>query len=106
MVDNLGHPIRLNGVQLGASLAGKLSSELISIASRDGSGELASLTGHWGFIFNRSLPKASWLSSKKTVQSPAPGFGEKYWSLSGLPSHSLESAGGARLTVIFGQVFA
>ncbi|MGA7599074.1 MAG: hypothetical protein WCB23_14650 [Pseudolabrys sp.] len=38
-VDNLGHPIRLNGVQLGASLAGKLSSELISIASRDGSGE-------------------------------------------------------------------
>ena len=39
VVDNLGHPIRLNGVQLGASLAGKLSSELISIASRDGSGE-------------------------------------------------------------------
>ena len=24
-------------------------------------------------------------------QSPAPGFGEKYWSLSGFPSHSLES---------------
>src|SRR3954471_12225988 len=23
-------------------------------------------------------------------QSPAPGFGEKYWSLSGFPSHSLE----------------
>ena len=39
VVDDLGHPIRLNGVQLGASLAGKLSSELISIASRDGSGE-------------------------------------------------------------------
>jgi hypothetical protein len=38
-VDDLGHPIRLNGVQLGASLAGKLSSELSSIASRDGSGE-------------------------------------------------------------------
>jgi hypothetical protein len=37
--DNLGRPIRLNGVQLGASLAGKLSSEFISIASRDGSGE-------------------------------------------------------------------
>ena len=52
------------------------------------------------------VPSASWLSSKKTVQSPAPGFGEKYWSLSGLPSHSLELAGGARLTVIFGQVFA
>ena len=26
-------------------------------------------------------------------QSPAPGFGEKYCSLSGFPSHSLESAG-------------
>src|SRR5260370_63020 len=39
-------------------------------------------------------------------QSPAPGFGKKYWSLSGFPSHSLESGGGAFLTVIFGQIFA
>src|SRR5215470_6616970 len=39
-------------------------------------------------------------------QSPAPGFGEKYWSLSGFPSHSLESGGGAFLTIIFGQIFA
>src|SRR5207247_70031 len=39
-------------------------------------------------------------------QSPAPGFGEKYWSLSGFPSHSLESGGGAFLTVIFGNLFA
>src|SRR5262245_22267738 len=39
-------------------------------------------------------------------QSPVPGFGEKYWSLSGFPSHSLESGGGAFLTVIFGQIFA
>src|SRR5260370_20578957 len=39
-------------------------------------------------------------------QSPAPGFGEKYWSLSGLPSHSLESGGGAFLVIIFGQIFA
>src|SRR6516164_374172 len=39
-------------------------------------------------------------------QSPAPGFGEKYCSLSGFPSHSLESIGGAFLTVIFGQIFA
>ena len=31
----------------------------------------------------------------KPGQSPAPGFGEKYWSLSGFPSHSLESGGGA-----------
>src|SRR5262244_111835 len=40
----------------------------------------------------------------KPRQSPAPGFGEKYWSLSGFPSHSLESGGGAFLTVIFGQI--
>ena len=39
-------------------------------------------------------------------QSPAPEFGEKYCSLSGFPSHSLESAGGAFLTLIFGQIFA
>src|SRR5258706_13311736 len=39
-------------------------------------------------------------------QSPAPGFGEKYWSLSGFPSHSLESGGGAFFTPIFGQIFA
>src|SRR5262249_42004219 len=39
-------------------------------------------------------------------QSPAPGFGEKYWSLSGFLPHSLESGGGAFLTVIFGQIFA
>ena len=38
-------------------------------------------------------------------QSPAPGFGEKYWSLSGFPSHSLESGGGAFLTIILGQIF-
>jgi len=30
----------------------------------------------------------------------------KYWSLSGFPSQSLESGGGAFLTVIFGQIFA
>src|ERR1700730_8838370 len=40
----------------------------------------------------------------KPGQSPAPGFGKKYWSLSGFPSHSLESGGGAFLTVIFGQI--
>ena len=39
-------------------------------------------------------------------QSPAPGFGKKYWNLSGFPSHSLESGGGAFLIVIFGQIFA
>src|SRR5215831_12302975 len=42
----------------------------------------------------------------KPRQSPAPGFGEKYWNLSGFPSHSLESGGGAFLTVIFGQILA
>src|SRR5262249_18378501 len=39
-------------------------------------------------------------------QSPEPGFGEKYWSLSAFPSHSFQSRGGAFLTVIFGQIFA
>src|SRR5271157_5887373 len=39
-------------------------------------------------------------------QSPSPGFGEKYWSLSGFPSQSLESGGGAFLAVMFGQIFA
>src|SRR6202040_2741886 len=43
---------------------------------------------------------------RRPPQSPAPGFGERYWSLSGFPSHSLESGGGAFLTVIFGQIFA
>jgi hypothetical protein len=38
--------------------------------------------------------------------SPVPGFGEKYWSLFGFPSHSFESGGGTLLTVIFGQIFA
>src|SRR5262245_55293366 len=49
-------------------------------------------------------PRAGLVS--KPPQFPAPGFGEKYWSLSGFPSHSLESGGGAFLTVIFGQIFA
>src|SRR5260370_39835806 len=43
---------------------------------------------------------------RRPPQSPAPGFGEKYGSLSGFPSRSLESGGGAFLTVIFGQIFA
>ena len=40
------------------------------------------------------------------IQTPVPGLGEKYWSLSGFPSHSFQSAGGALLTTIFGQIFA
>src|SRR5260370_30199116 len=39
-------------------------------------------------------------------QSPAPGFGETYCSLSGFPSHSLESYAGPFLTVIFGHILA
>src|SRR5271168_5366542 len=46
------------------------------------------------------------LGGCRRPQSPAPGFDEKYWSLSGFPSHSLESGGGALLTVIFGHIFA
>ena len=39
-------------------------------------------------------------------QSPAPGFGEKYWNLSGFPSQSLKSGGGGFFTVMFGQTIA
>ena len=40
------------------------------------------------------------------IQSPVPGLGEKYCNFSGFPSHSFQSAGGAFLTIIFGQIFA
>src|ERR1700733_13103929 len=43
---------------------------------------------------------------RRPSQSPAPGFDEKYWSLSGFPSHSLELGRGGFLTVIFGQSLA
>src|SRR5208282_3512139 len=46
------------------------------------------------------------LDGRCPPQSPAPGLGEKYWSLSGFPSHSLESGGGAFFAVMFGQIFA
>src|SRR5262249_34451226 len=42
----------------------------------------------------------------KPRQSPAPGFGEKYWSLSGFPYHSFESGGGGFLCLKFGQILA
>src|SRR5262244_3495102 len=55
-------------------------------------------------LFRRSAQQP--VECHKPRQSPAPGFGEKCWSLSGFPSHSLESGGGAFLTVIFGQILA
>jgi hypothetical protein len=39
-------------------------------------------------------------------QSPAPGLGAKYWSLSGFPSQFLASGGGSFLAVMFGQILA
>ena len=36
--------------------------------------------------------------NRKPRQSLAPGFVEKCWSLSGFPSHSFQSGGGAFLT--------
>src|SRR6516165_11562973 len=36
---------------------------------------------------------AEWLIG--VIQSSVPGLGEKYWSLSGFPSHSFQSGGGA-----------
>ena len=35
-----------------------------------------------------SAQKSVAVERHKPRQSPAPGFGEKYWSLSGFPSHS------------------
>src|SRR5215472_8238914 len=46
------------------------------------------------------------LTVQSFIQFPVPGLGEKYWSLSGFPSHAFQSGGGAFLTVIFGQIFA
>src|SRR6516164_942267 len=46
------------------------------------------------------------LTVQSFIQFPVPGLGEKYWSLSGFPSHVFQSGGGAFLTVIFGQIFA
>jgi hypothetical protein len=39
-------------------------------------------------------------------QPAVPGFGEKYWSLSGFPSHSFQSDGGDFFSAIFGHIFA
>ena len=49
-------------------------------------------------------------SGRQTVvasphQSPAPGFCEKNWNLSGFPSQSLELRGGGFFIVMFGQTF-
>src|SRR5215510_7085937 len=57
--------------------------------------------GELGRAFMSTRPR-----SLVRYQSPEPGFGEKYWSLSAFPSHSFQSGGGAFLTVIFGQIFA
>jgi hypothetical protein len=56
--------------------------------------------------FDRSRVRHRYGAGALRLKSPAPGFAEKYWSLSGFPSHSLESGGGAFFTVIFGQIFA
>ena len=50
------------------------------------------------------MPRPRLRGDRSPPQSPAPGIGEKYWNLSGFPSHSLESGGGAFLIVIFGQI--
>jgi hypothetical protein len=46
------------------------------------------------------------VDGSEMLQSPSPGFGEKYWSLSDFPSHSFQSGGGVFLTVIIGHIFA
>src|SRR5215471_16495411 len=76
-------------------------STLWSVGRMSAFGQMVDI-GDWR---NVRVP-ASMRRGRSPPQSPAPGFGEKYCSLSGLPSHSLESAGGAFLTVIVGQIFA
>jgi hypothetical protein len=62
-------------------------------------------SGHW-FVMQKRAGFGVDTAGSFPPQSPTPGFGEKYWNLSGFPSHSLESGGGAFLTVICGQIFA
>ena len=52
------------------------------------------------------LPEETLARAAVRLNHPRREIGEKYWSLSGFPSHSLESRGGAFLIVIFGQIFA
>src|SRR6476659_7490691 len=62
--------------------------------------ELSLLAREWR---NSPATRSAGFASKSfSHQSPAPGFGEKYWSLSGFPSHSFQSGGGVFLTLIFG----
>src|SRR5690242_19542381 len=81
-------------------LARRVSSWPILLQKSFGSGRRI------GFRRGASNIEARQSEPRGPPQSPAPGLGEKYWSLSGLPSHSLESGGGAFLTVIFGQALA
>ena len=62
-------------------------------------------SGHW-FVMQKRAGFGVDTAGSFPPQSPTPGFGEKYWNLSGFPSHSLKSGGGAFLTVICGQIFA
>src|SRR6516164_707984 len=62
--------------------------------------------GDWRGDWRNVRVPASMRRGRSRPQSPAPGFDEKYCNLSGFPSHSLESTGGAFLTVMFGQIFA
>src|SRR6516162_8200112 len=86
----------------------------LSLLAREGRN--APATGSAGFANKRFahaacfscevVIRANWLLTDRSLQSPAPAFGEKYWSLFGFPSHSLLAGGGAFLTLIFGQILA
>src|SRR5438045_18851 len=71
-----------------------------------GVGRMSAFKSKWQTSEKRAGCQHRRGAGRSPPQSPAPEFGEKYCSLSGLPSHSLESAGGAFLAVIFGQIFA
>jgi hypothetical protein len=71
---------------------------------------LASSSKLWGLsagMIEPIVPPSIGLKPAAAAQSPCPGAGEKCSSsLLGTPSHSLASAGGSRLIVMFGQALA
>jgi hypothetical protein len=64
------------------------------------------ISSHRKLLWSKAMVVSVAEKSGRDPGSKAPGFGEKYRSLSGFPSHSLQSGGGASLTVIFGQALA
>src|SRR5262249_21200654 len=103
-----GMPEATNLTFIAAPLTGNQLKELIQIPPRrkESAGGFRWQGGVSVVAARVSAQKPEPVECHKPRQSPAPGFGEKYLSLSDFPSLSLESGGGAFLTVIFGQILA